>query len=139
MSSNTLHTVEISNISNQTSEEELRNFFGFCGKISHLSVEDADVSTRSATIAFDSDTAVKTACLIDNTQLGGNFIHVKPVVTPEAVAQNISANRSDADNTAYGDSPNGYQFSQSEKPRTRILAEYLAYGYHISTRSSKRA
>ena len=95
---------------------------------------------------------MKTALLIDNTQLDGNFIRVKPAISPATVAENTSAEntsaentsaenksaentsaeKSDASNMADRNGPNGYQFSQSEKPRTRILAEYLACGYHIS-------
>jgi hypothetical protein len=49
-----------------------------------------------------------------------------------AVNENTFANRSYTGNTALGETANVHSISQSEKPRTRILAEYLAYGYHIS-------
>jgi hypothetical protein len=104
----------------------------FSGDITHLLVEDLDSSTKSAKIVFNSDETAKTACLIDNTSLGGNLIHVKPAVTPAVVAENISSNRSEGVTAAYENHPNGYRFSQFEKPRTRILAEYIAYGYHIA-------
>lgn len=64
--------------------------------------------------------ASQTARLIDNTKLNGNLIHIEPTGLDSATTK-ITPVHSD-----------GRPFSQSEKPRTRILAEYLAYGYHIS-------
>jgi hypothetical protein len=58
---------------------------------------------------------------MDNTQLNGNYMYIKPANTTATPSETFS-----------GNSPGSYQVSQSEKPRTRILAEYLAYGYHIS-------
>jgi hypothetical protein len=37
----------------------------------------------------------------------------------------------------YGNGSGSGHFSQSDKPRTRILAEYLAHGYHITDRIQK--
>jgi hypothetical protein len=126
-----LNTIQISNISSETSDEELRNFFSFCGKIDHLSV-DTNASPKSATIRFENDTAATTALLLDHTQLGGNQVHVTLRATTTAVDGGAKTKQSGDTSGNSGTGTDSYRFAQSDKPRTRIFAEYLAHGYHIT-------
>ncbi|KAI9830565.1 MAG: hypothetical protein M1826_004591 [Phylliscum demangeonii] len=126
-------TVHVSNISHQTSEHEVRDFFSFCGKITSLSVtptSDAADSTKSATVTFEKETAAKTALLLDNTQLGTS--HVKVEAGP-GLAQIAGGKTASSDDSKDGD------LEQEDKPRSRILAEYLAHGYVIGDSAIQKA
>merc|ERR1711939_324217 len=120
-------TVHVSGIAHETSEKEVKDFFSFCGKITTLSIKpesDATDSHKSATVTFEKDTAAKTALLLDNTQLGKSQVHVTTAGTIEDVAQKAGA--------AVSSSLPDDHISQEDKPRSRIVAEYLAHGYTLS-------
>ncbi|KAL9602749.1 MAG: hypothetical protein Q9219_001592 [cf. Caloplaca sp. 3 TL-2023] len=150
MSSTVVH---VKNIAAQTSEKEVRDFFSFCGKITSLSVtptSDAADSPQSATVTFEKETfvyptslrlvsltnnskrAAKTALLLDNTQLGSSQVQVSSAASLEDLAGKPSA----ADDGAHRDE---HDLSQEDKPRSRIVAEYLAHGYTISDNAIQRA
>jgi hypothetical protein len=116
-----MSTVHVKGISSSTSEKEVRDFFSFCGKISSLSVSEDAKDTKSATVTFEKETAAKTALLLDNTQLGPSQV----TVTSDSSSTSTSASK-DADHSE------GHDVEQEDKPRARILAEYLAHGYVIS-------
>lgn len=128
MSSTTVH---VEGISASTSEKEVRDFFSFCGKISSLSVtptsNDANAS-KSATVTFEKETAAKTALLLDNTQLGPSQVTVKSAAS---IGDLAGAGKS-------LDEPDDH-VAQEDKPRSRIIAEYLAHGYVISDKIIERA
>jgi RNA recognition motif-containing protein len=120
-------TVHVSGIAHDTSEKEVKDFFSFCGKITTLSIKpesDATDSQKSATVTFEKDTAAKTALLLDNTQLGKSQVHVTSASTIDDVAQKAGA--------AVASSTPDDHISQEDKPRSRIVAEYLAHGYTLS-------
>jgi len=116
-------TVEVKNISTKTSEDEIKSFFSFCGKIQSVSVKPAENDTQSATVTFEKPAAAKTALLLDNTQLGPNSVHV---TSPQSIEEH-----GDKDASSSGEHK-GDHIEQEEKPRARIVAEYLAQGYTIS-------
>jgi hypothetical protein len=71
-------------------------------------------STKSATVTFEKETAAKTALLLDNTQLGPNQVTVKSTSSLEDISK---------------EGEYDHHVSQEDKPRARIIAEYLAHGY----------
>ena len=75
--------------------------------------------------------AAKTALLLDNTQLGSSQVHVSSA----AGLDELAGSGSDTDH-GKGDDGN---ISQEDKPRSRIVAEYLAQGYTISDNAIQRA
>ncbi|KAF2672609.1 hypothetical protein BT63DRAFT_475240 [Microthyrium microscopicum] len=126
------NTVHVEGISAQTSEKEVRDFFSFCGKISSLSVTPVsgeESSAKSATVTFEKETAAKTALLLDNTQLGSSQVTVKSTAGLDDLAP------------AQKDSETGEseEVTQDDKPRSRVIAEYLAHGYVISDKVIERA
>jgi len=117
-------TVHVEGISSQTSEKEVRDFFSFCGKISNLSVTSTSnepSSSKSATVTFEKETAAKTALLLDNTQLGPAQVHVTAAAGLSELAGTTKETETDSHDVA-----------QEDKPRSRIVAEYLAHGYVLS-------
>lgn len=121
-------TVHVSGISHETSEKEVKDFFSFCGKITSLSItpsSGATDSTKSASVTFEKETAAKTALLLDNTQLGKSQVHVATAGNIEDIAQKAGAAFSSS-------SSDEHHIPQEDKPRSRIVAEYLAHGYVLS-------
>lgn len=126
-------TVHVENISRQTSEKEVRDFFSFCGKISSISVtpiSDAPDASQKASVTFEKETAAKTALLLDNTQLGPAQVHVTSGKSIDEVAGSAAASESKDEST---------DVAQEDKPRSRIIAEYLANGYTIGDKAIERA
>lgn len=125
MSANTVH---VKNISSSVGEKEVKEFFSFCGKITKLEITPAG-ETQDASVSFEKETAAKTALLLDNTQLGAS--HVKVTSASE------SNEEEGGDSTqAERDSD---ELTQEEKPRSRIIAEYLAHGYVIGDQAAQKA
>ncbi|KAI9704004.1 MAG: hypothetical protein M1820_005625 [Bogoriella megaspora] len=128
------NTVHVKDISNQTSEKDVRDFFSFCGKITSLSVtptSDAADATKSATVTFEKETAAKTALLLDNTQLGPAQVHVSSAASLGDIAGSKA--------TTSTEDSKGDDVEQEDKPRSRIVAEYLAHGYAISDKAIEKA
>lgn len=120
-------TVHVSGISHETTEKEVKDFFSFCGKITSLSIKpesDAADASKTASVTFEKDTAAKTALLLDNTQLGKSQVHVTTASNIDSVAQKAGA--------AVSSSTPEDHIAQEDKPRSRIVAEYLAHGYTLS-------
>jgi len=125
MSSTVVH---VSNISHNTSQQEVRDFFSFCGKITNLVLTPSSSdpnATLSATVTYEREPAAKTALLLDGTKLGSNPVHVETTHSIDEIAQGHLA-RGDADQDPPKDS-----VQQEDKPKTAILAEYLSHGYVI--------
>jgi hypothetical protein len=125
-------TVHVENISTKTSEDEIKSFFSFCGKISNISVTKTDGETQSASVTFEKAAAAKTALLLDNTQLGPNSVHVSSSKSLDELADDKAA-------ASEGSKDGDHHIEQEEKPRARIVAEYLAHGYVISDKAIERA
>jgi len=124
MSPNTVH---VKNISAQTSEKEIKEFFSFCGKITDIDVKEVG-ETKEATVTFEKATAAKTALLLDHTQLGSTQVSVFSEDTTDETEHYTHNSDRDTD-----------EITQEEKPRSRIIAEYLAHGYVISDHAAQRA
>ncbi|KAH6647788.1 actin cytoskeleton protein [Truncatella angustata] len=119
-------TVHVKNISAETDDKEIKDFFSFCGRITDIKVTPAE-KTKDATVVFEKETAARTAQLLNNTKLGPNQI----TVTPESDGEDsgpTTNNERDSD-----------EITQEEKPRSRILAEYLAHGYVVGDAALQRA
>lgn len=119
-------TVHVKNIAAATSDSEIKDFFSFCGKIADLKVT-TEGETKSADVIFEKETAKKTALLLNNTQLGPNHLEV----TGEDVDDDAAHPTKNADRDSD-------EITQEEKPRARILAEYLAHGYVIGDAAIQR-
>ncbi|KAJ8120778.1 hypothetical protein ONZ43_g2603 [Nemania bipapillata] len=122
-------TVNVKKISAETKELQVKEFFSFCGKITDIKVSPAADGTQDATVTFEKETAAKTALLLDNTQLGSSQIVVTAAdgQPDDGIPHTTNADR-DTD-----------EITQEEKPRSRILAEYLAHGYIIGDATIQRA
>ena len=99
---------------------------------SHLRKRDVRRSSKPCKLLYLADSlprAAKTALLLDNTQLGSSQVQVSSAAGISELAGN---NTDDA-------SRDEHDISQEDKPRSRIVAEYLAHGYAISDTAIQRA
>lgn len=99
------------------------------GKITSLDITPGD-STKSATVTFEKETAAKTALLLDHTQLGATQVQVTS-----------ASGSTDDDGSHYTTNAerDSDDITQEEKPRSRIVAEYLAHGYVVGDAAIQRA
>lgn len=115
-------TIRVSNISAETSESELTNFFSFCGKIVSSSY---DRTSHTASITFERPSATRTAVLLNGTPLNNSPLHV----TSEAPSEDHPE----------PSTPTGTDVRQEDKPKSAVLAEYLASGYAIGDQALQKA
>ncbi|OJD21693.1 hypothetical protein ACJ73_06964 [Blastomyces percursus] len=131
-------TVHVADISSKTTEKEVRDFFSFCGKITSLSITPSSGepdATQSATVTFEKEAAAKTALLLDNTQLGPSSVKVTA-----AASIDLSGAKPRAESPeSKPDTAGVHDIEQEDKPRSRIVAEYLAHGYVISDHAIQQA
>lgn len=99
------------------------------GKISSINVTPSG-STKSATVTFEKETAAKTALLLNHTKLGPTEITV--------TSPHTSSDDDDTHPTSNATRDTD-EITQEEKPRARILAEYLAHGYLVADTGLQRA
>ncbi|PNY29486.1 Protein vip1, partial [Tolypocladium capitatum] len=128
-------TVHVKNIAASTGDTEVKDFFSFCGKIASFSVTAAG-DTKTADVTFEKETAMKTALLLNNTQLGPNHITVASAGASDGAGAGDDNGAPLAKDAAERDSD---ELTQEEKPRARVLAEYIAHGYVVGDAAIERA
>jgi len=116
------YNVKVSEISPNTTEESLHDFFTFCGKIIKIDFDHSE-QTKSATVHFEKASAAQTSLMLNGGTLDGATL----VVTSEVEHEGEEA----VDDITLVD--------QTDKPRAGIAAEYLARGYGLSEKVLNRA
>ncbi|KAI8357307.1 hypothetical protein EDC96DRAFT_514881 [Choanephora cucurbitarum] len=113
--------VIVKNIALDSTEQTVKEFFLFCGKIKEfeLKVDEDDEKHQVALIHFERESAAKTAALLSNALIGDSHI----VAAPYFDVPSIEGDR------AVDGSENPE--SQETKPKSRIAAEILANGYML--------
>ncbi|KAI9443064.1 hypothetical protein H4582DRAFT_1152301 [Lactarius indigo] len=118
------YTVNVSSIAASTTEQQLHDFFSYCGKISQINLDETGPS-KSAVVHFEKPNAAKTALILNGGSLDGAHlsVHSDTVHPDEEEAPHVP----------------GSPLDQSDKPRAGIAAEYLAKGYKLSDSILQRA
>lgn len=98
------------------------------GKVSDIKITTEE-KTKTAEVTFEKDTAMKTALLLTNTQLGPNHITITSA-SGSAPTDDLANDNKERDSD---------ELTQEEKPRARILAEYLAHGYVVGDAALEHA
>ncbi|KAI7866021.1 hypothetical protein BDF14DRAFT_1743864 [Spinellus fusiger] len=108
----------VKNISLQSSEKTVKEFFLFCGKIKEFElVRDETEESQVALIHFERASAAKTAYLLSNALIDDCHITAAPY---------FDATGSEGEKSAEQDT---VETTQESKPKSRIAAEILASGY----------
>ncbi|CDS09551.1 hypothetical protein LRAMOSA10911 [Lichtheimia ramosa] len=109
--------VIVKNISLQSSEKTVKEFFLFCGKIKDFELQTDDDGTHQvALINFERESAAKTAVLLSNALIDDSHIAATPYF------ETASSNDETTGETETAT-------SQETKAKSRIAAEILANGY----------
>ncbi|EIN12344.1 hypothetical protein PUNSTDRAFT_130597 [Punctularia strigosozonata HHB-11173 SS5] len=120
------YSVHVSNIAPETTEKSLQDFFTFCGKISSIDF-NGSATPKTAVIHFEKPSAVKTALMLNGGTLDGSHLTVtSDTEHPETTEEADHAH----------DHPH---IDQTDKPKSAIVAEYLAKGYTLSDSILQRA
>jgi hypothetical protein len=145
------YAINVSGIPPSTTEQQLRNYFVFCGSISNIDFDEdktgSDPSTepKTAVIHYEKPSAVKTALMVRPslvlwyilpcsapTQLNGSLFE-GGILNVHSDA--VHPDEEDEEATHVPGAP----LDQSDKPRAGIAAEYLAKGYKLSDGILQRA
>jgi len=125
-------TVLVTNISPEQTREEINRFFSFCGKTQSIDIEEGE--TLTAKVTYETSQAFKTALLLNNSQFGATRITVA-----DASGRSIEDTSEDVHHDTNTSAHDSDEISQEDKPRSRILAEYLAHGYVVGDAAVTRA
>lgn len=126
--------VIVTGISSTTVKKQIDDFFSFCGSITSLELTDDGANRQKAIIHFAKPSAASTAVMLHGSSLDGAHLSVSLAADASGAA---SAAAGAASTTALHD--DAQPVGQEDKPRTAIVAEYLAHGYAISDEITKRA
>ncbi|EPB86692.1 hypothetical protein HMPREF1544_06478 [Mucor circinelloides 1006PhL] len=122
--------VIVKNISAQSSEKTVKEFFLFCGKISEFELTmDDDEIHQVALIHFERESAAKTATLLSNALIDDCHILATPYFESSAASAsntNAAAPATEEKEIAENDANTA---AQESKAKSRIVAEMLANGY----------
>ncbi|PRP86633.1 hypothetical protein PROFUN_05112 [Planoprotostelium fungivorum] len=133
MTTNTEHSVQVSNISPSATEKTIADFFSFCGKISKLYLNK---DQHTAVVQFDSESAAKTALLLTNALIIDRPIVVALIESPTAT-QNDASLGTPADPTQIPERDFGVPDEQRSK--TSVVASLLAAGYVLGDSAIDKA
>lgn len=134
-------TVIVTNIAPGTSEATITEFFGFCGRIVNIKLEDGEQS-MAARITFETANAANTSLLLANAMIADRAIQVAmdaSAVTGEAQAAAASApqgefqgypNAEEEENA--GESLMGGAQRAEPNAATTTIAKLLAAGHKLS-------
>lgn len=133
-------SIVVTKIATGTTDEQIVKFFSFCGKVKSSSFEQ-DTTHRTAYIEFERESAARTALLLNGGNLEGSLIEVSskevsntsPAASPAATTDKASQAAAMEVDTINDN------VAQEDKPRTAILAQYLAHGYHIGDEAIQKA
>ncbi|KAF8505352.1 hypothetical protein BU17DRAFT_71425 [Hysterangium stoloniferum] len=119
-------TIKVSNLAPNTTEQNLKDFFTFCGNITSIDYNDKE---HTATVTFEKPSAAKTALMLNGGTLDGSHL----TVTSDSV------NPDEPDQPEEKGPATHPHIDQTDKPRAGIAAEYLAHGYVLSDHVLRRA
>lgn len=103
---------------------------------------EQDTTHRTAYIEFERESAARTALLLNGGNLEGSLIEVSStdVSNAQSSQPEPQSNETEAINEKQPEEINNdVHVQQEDKPRTAILAQYLAHGYHIGDEAIQKA
>ncbi|TKY87467.1 hypothetical protein EX895_003481 [Sporisorium graminicola] len=128
--------VFVSGLNKSTAKKQIDDFFSFCGSITKLDLSDDGDTHQKALIHFAKPSAASTAVMLHGSSLDGANLSVTLAGDTSAAAAAAAAATTATATAAHDDAQ---PVGQEDKPKTAIIAEYLAHGYTISDEITKRA
>jgi hypothetical protein len=130
-------TVIVTNIAPGTSESTITEFFGFCGRIVNIRLEEGE-SSMTAYITFETANAANTSLLLANAMIADRAIQVTmdPNAAPAATASEATgefpAYPSGQEEHGEGASLTGGATRAEPNAATRAIAQLMATGHKLS-------
>jgi len=121
-------SVVASNLGKDVTEKQVTDFFSFCGKIQSLKMEADGAEKQKAIITFERPSAARTALLLQDAHLGTSQVHVSTSIPLDGTSTPPSS-----------EPKHEHDFSQEDKPRTAVVAEYLSHGYTLTDQALQKA
>jgi len=141
-------TVIVTNIAPGTSEATITEFFGFCGRIVNIRLEDGE-NTITAYITFETTNAANTSLLLANAMIADRAIQV--ALDPAGISAEPVASQSEQPQSGEfpgypeqsednaGESLLGGAQRAEPNAATHIIAQMLAAGYKLSDSAAAEA
>lgn len=137
-------TVIVTNIAPGTSEATISEFFGFCGRIVSIRLEDG-ASSMTAHITFETANAANTSLLLTNAMIADRPIQV--TLDPNAPASSLPTELPQGEYNPYptgegegaGDSLTGGASRAEPNTATHIIAQLIAAGHKLSDTAAAEA
>lgn len=123
------YTIHVAGLAPETTEDRLRDFFSFCGKLTSVKK-----SGTEADITFEKLSAMKTSLMLNGGTLDSAHLEVT-TSSPEGAQTPVLPKSGDAPVGA----TTATTFDQEDKPKAAIAAEYLAHGYLLGDHIIQRA
>lgn len=126
-------TVIVSNIAPGTSESTISEFFGFCGRIVNIRLEEGE-QTMTAYITFETANAANTSLLLANAMIADRAIQVvmDPAAAAAAPQGEFPSYPNAEEEEAAGASLMGGQTRAEPNAATKAIAQLLATGAKLS-------
>ncbi|KAL0138992.1 hypothetical protein V8B55DRAFT_1519815 [Mucor lusitanicus] len=123
--------VLVKNISLETQEATIKDFFSFCGIITAFEMKRDTQGEKHqiALIMFEKDSAAKTATLLSQAVVDDSPIQVEPFFKQVPTAENITT---PVARDAQQQQQQQQQQSQESKSVSHVMAELLASGYILT-------
>ncbi|KAI9304552.1 hypothetical protein BJ944DRAFT_266668 [Cunninghamella echinulata] len=118
----TVNLIKVTNISNKTKEQPLRDFFNFCGKIKDLSLEPDGEDNQKALVLFETAKGAQTALLLSNALVDERHLDISLYFEDLSIDE-----KEKGEHVATSE-----QQDQESKPVSNIMTEILAAGYQLS-------
>jgi len=131
------HSVLVTNISANSNEKTVSDFFSFCGKISKLYMKKENDESFSAVVEFESESAAKTALLLSNALIGD-----KPITVVEFQEKEEANIQND---TQYNSVPKEniterpYNVPDESRSKTSVVASMISSGYILGKDTIQKA
>lgn len=138
-------TVIVTNIAPGTSESTITEFFGFCGRIVNIRLEDGE-NSMTAHITFETANAANTSLLLANAMIADRAIQVG--MDPNGPAADVSAPSATGEFPAYpagheeeaaGASLTGGATRAEPNTATYVIAQMMATGHKLSDTAAAEA
>jgi len=117
--------VKVTNIAPQTTEEEIKNLFGFCGFVNAVQMSTAEDGTKVAIIEFYDKTAVSTAALLTNAIIQDRAIKVELYIATSQEQNALLTTQTDSPKPTGAD-------PVARQSKTAVMAKILAGGYILA-------
>lgn len=117
--------VHVTHIAPGATDDKIKEFFLFCGKINEFEVISGKNGNKQALILFEKESAAKTATMLSNAVITDQQIGVQYYFKDQYGTE---------ENNQLAEAGDDSELGQEEKAKSSIVAELLYHGFALSER-----